>query len=224
MNQIFKKKALIVSCQAEGDDPFNSPQGIALFARAAEIGGSSGIRSEGLENIKKIISIIDIPVIGLTKTSFDDGTVKITGSFAEVEKLCAIGCMVIAIDGTFRLREGLTGPAFISSVKDRFNCIVMADISSVAEARACQDAGADFISTTLNGYTPTTFHLDNGEPNYHLVEELISELKIPVFAEGRISCPKQAKRMIDIGAHGVVVGTMITRPRIITSRFVAEIR
>ena len=39
MNKILErlKGGMIVSCQAEGDDPFNSnPEYMALFARAAE--------------------------------------------------------------------------------------------------------------------------------------------------------------------------------------------
>ncbi|MCU7497403.1 MAG: N-acetylmannosamine-6-phosphate 2-epimerase, partial [Ignavibacteria bacterium] len=40
------KHGLVVSCQAEGDSPFNSPEGVAMFARAAVQGGAKGIRSE----------------------------------------------------------------------------------------------------------------------------------------------------------------------------------
>lgn len=221
---IFEEKALIISCQAEGNDPFNSPEGIALFAKAAEMGGANGIRSEGIEKTKRIIQEVNIPVIGLTKSSFDDGTVKITGSFEEVESLINIGCQIIAIDGTFRIREGLTGPDFISKIKKMYKCNVMADISTVEEAIACQESGVDCVSTTLNGYTPNTIQDNNGEPNFCLVEKLVKSLKIFIFAEGRISSPKQAKKMIEIGAYGVVVGTMITRPRIITSLFADKIK
>ena len=106
----------IVSCQAEGDDPFNTPEYVALFAKAAVEGGAKGIRSEGLEKIKCIKASVPVPVIGLLKSTFDDGFVKITGSFKEVEELIRIDCDIIAIDGTNRLREGLTGPDFIEEV------------------------------------------------------------------------------------------------------------
>ncbi len=33
---------VVVSCQAEGDDPFNSPDQIARFAKAAAMGGRCG--------------------------------------------------------------------------------------------------------------------------------------------------------------------------------------
>ncbi len=72
------KYGLIVSCQAEGDDPFNSPEGVALFARASQMGGATGIRSEGIAKTKEILKRVDIPVIGLVKDEFEDGSVCIT--------------------------------------------------------------------------------------------------------------------------------------------------
>jgi N-acylglucosamine-6-phosphate 2-epimerase len=221
---LFYKKSFIVSCQSDGNDPFNSPKGVASFARAAEMGGADGIRSEGVEKTKEILKQINLPVIGLIKSNFKDGYVRITGSFNDVEKLIETGCQVIAIDGTFREREGKSGPEFIQMIKTEYNCKIMADISNLEEALACQKAGADCVSTTLNGYTPTSLGDNNGEPNFQLVKKLVNSLQIPIFAEGRISTPEQAKKLMDIGAYGVVVGTMITRPRIITERFVEIIK
>jgi len=40
-----------------------------------------------------------------------------------------------------------------------------------------------------------------------------------VIAEGRIWRPEEARRLLDLGAHAVVVGTAITRPGSITRRF-----
>jgi len=221
---MFNKNAFIVSCQAEGDDPFNSPEGVSMFAKAAEMGGADGIRSEGIAKTKKIIDSVSIPVIGLIKTYFEDGLVKITGSLSDVKELHEIGCRFIAIDGTFRLREGITGPDFISRIKSKYDCEIMADISTIEEAIACQNSGADCISTTLNGYTEATKFDNNGEPNFQLIKELTNKIDIPIFAEGRISNPIQAKQMIDCGAFGVVVGTLITRPRVVTNSFVKFIK
>lgn len=55
-----------------------------------------------------ILENVNLPVIGLIKSQFEDGSVKITGSFKDFENLLKIGCHIIAIDGTFRIREGLT--------------------------------------------------------------------------------------------------------------------
>lgn len=217
------KNGMIVSCQAEGEDPFNAdPEYMALFARAAEMGGAIGIRTQGIEKLKAIKRATKLPVIGLLKSQFEDGTVRITGSFAEVEQLITAKSDIVAIDGTFREREGLTGPEFIREVKKRYGCLVLADIATYEEAKACEEAGADCISTTLNGYTPDTLQFHDG-PNYDVLKEGVNGLTIPVFAEGRYNTPAEAGKAMELGAYAVISGTAITRPRVITQWFVAEI-
>ncbi len=218
------KNGLIVSCQAEGDSPFNSPEGVTMFAKAAIAGGAVGIRSEGMKKTKMILESVDVPVIGLIKSHFDDGSVRITGSLSDVDDLSAIDCPIIAIDGTFRKRDGLTGPEFIKRIKSSYPALIMADIAKEDEAIECEKAGADFISTTLNGYTPETVKDKTHSPNFKLVKSLVQKIKIPVIAEGRINNPADAKKMIDLGAFAVVVGTAITRPNIITSWYVDTIK
>jgi N-acylglucosamine-6-phosphate 2-epimerase len=218
------KNGLIVSCQSEGEDPFNSVEGITLFAKAAVMGGAVGIRSRELEKTKSIVSSVDVPVIGLTKSNFPDGFVRITGSFDEVENILQSGCHMIAVDGTFREREGLTGPLFIKEIKKRFNCLVMADIAEFNEGIASADNGADCVSSTLSGYTPNTINIRKIEPDYLLVEKLANTLAVPVIAEGKINSPEFAGKMIQYGAWAVVVGTAITRPRVITEWFVDSIK
>lgn len=225
-NEIISKlkHGLIVSCQAEGDSPFNSPEGVSMFAKSAIAGGAVGIRSEGIEKTKMILESVNVPVIGLIKSKFNDGSVRITGSFSEVDELSAIGCPIIAIDGTFRKRDGLSGPEFIRRIKTQFNALIMADIANEDEAMECEQSGADLISTTLNGYTPETKKDKIYSPNFELVKSLSQKIKKPVIAEGRINSPVDAKKMIELGAFAVVVGTAITRPQIITSWYVDAIK
>jgi len=226
MNDILKslKNCMIVSCQSEGDDPFNEdPEYMALFARAAEMGGAKGIRAQGLEKLKAIKRVTKLPVIGLLKSKFSDGTVCITGSFKEVEDLIAAGSDIVAIDGTFRKREGLIGPEFIAEVKKKYNCLVLADIATFDEAKACEENGADCISTTLSGYTPDTMQFHGG-PNYDLLKVCVAEINIPVFAEGRYNKPEEAQKAMEIGAYSVISGTALTRPRVITSWFVEAVK
>jgi N-acylglucosamine-6-phosphate 2-epimerase len=218
------KNGLIVSCQAEDDDPFNSPEGVTLFARAAEMGGAAGIRSCGLEKTNKILAAVRIPVIGITKGMYHDGRVMITRSESDVDALFEMGCSIVAIDGTLRIWEGLSGPEFIARIKARTKKPIMADISTVEDALACSEAGADCISTTLNGYTNETAFLNNGKPNFELMRELVDKIKIPLIAEGRISCAEEAKKAIDLGAFAVVVGTAITRPRLITQHYIKKMK
>ena len=226
MNEFLKqlKGGMIVSCQAEGDDPFNAnPEYMALFARAAEMGGAIGIRTQGIEKLKAIKRATKLPVIGLLKSQFPDGTVCITGSFNEVEQLIAAGSDIVAIDGTFRKRESLSGPEFIKEVKKRYGCIVLADIATYAEAKACEEAGADCVSTTLNGYTPDTLQFHEG-PNYDVLIECVKGLTVPVFAEGRYNTPAEAGKAMELNAYAVISGTAITRPRVITRWFVEAIK
>ena len=226
MNKLLEqlKDGMIVSCQSEGDDPFNAnPEYMALFARAAEMGGAIGIRTQGIEKLKAIKMATKLPVIGLLKSQFPDGTVCITGSFSEVEQLRSAGSDIVAIDGTFRQREGLSGPEFIREVKKRYDCVVLADIATYEEAKACEDVGADCVSTTLNGYTPDTLQFHDG-PNYDVLKECIEGLNVPVFAEGRYNTPAEAGKAMEMGAFAVISGTAITRPRVITQWFVSEIK
>ena len=89
MIDIFQKVKgrLIVSCQAEEGSPFNSPEGVGAFAQCAAQGGAAGIRSCGIEKTDYLIRHSRLPVIGLTKSHFADGFVRITSSFKEVEAL-----------------------------------------------------------------------------------------------------------------------------------------
>ncbi len=225
MDQIFKslKGGLIVSCQAEGSSPFNSPEGVTMFAKAAAAGGASGIRSEGIAKTKMIAENIKLPVIGLVKSEFEDGLVRITGSFKDVEELLKTGADIIAVDGTFRKRDGLTGPEFIHSIKKKFDCLVMADIASENEGIACAGEGADCVSTTLSGYTPETHQSKSSSPDFLLLENLVKKLSLPVFAEGRINTPAEAFKMKKLGAWSIVVGSAITRPSVITAWYVNEL-
>lgn len=225
-NEIFQKirGKIIVSCQATEGDPFDKPEYVALFAKAALSGGAAAIRSQGIAKTKMIVDNIPLPVIGLIKSKFPDGSVLITGSFKDVEDILTTGCHIIAVDGTLRDRENLSGPSFISEIKKRYNTIVMADISTYEEGILCAGAGADCLSSTLSGYTPETSHYPNDVPDFDLVSRLSDKVNIPVIAEGRIHTPDQAVEMIHLGAWAIVVGTAITRPAIITSWFAEAVK
>lgn len=228
MSDIFQtlRGGLIVSCQAEGESPFNNPKGVADFAETARMGGAVGIRSQGVDKTAAIIErVAPMPVIGLFKSQFPDGTVCITGSFQAVEQLLSVGTHIVAIDGTFREREGLSGPDFIAEVKRRYpQCTVMADIATFEEGMACAQAGADCLSTTLSGYTPDTAHIPHEGPDTELLQRLVQATDLPVFAEGRINTPADAAKMMQLGAWAVVVGSAITRPHLVTQWYVEKIQ
>lgn len=229
-NKIFEslRGRLIVSCQAEEESPFNTPEGVTAFAQSAVRGGAAGIRTCGIEKTASIVSNVSVPVIGLTKSYFPDGTVCITGNFSDVEQLIEAGASIIAVDGTERLREnGLTGADYIHAIKRRYDVLIMADIATSDEALACYKAGADCVSTTLCGYTPDTRQLINSHrPSFGVLGKCLQLLPTdyPIFAEGRFNTPEDSRLAVEFGAWAVVVGSAITRPHLITQWFVDSIR
>ncbi len=226
MNNVFDamRGGLIVSCQAEGDDPFNQPQYLALFAKAAQMGGAVGIRAQGAANIAAITATVTLPVIGITKSTFPDGSVLVTGDFADVEAIMLAGAAAVALDATDRVRpNGMRGAPFLVAVRAGCPLPLMADIATLAEGDAALLAGADVVATTLSGYTPDTLGKGD-EPDWELLQGLLRISDRPVIVEGRVWTPDQARRALDLGAHAVVVGTAITRPRVVTRKFVDAMR
>ena len=53
-----------------------------------------------------------------------------------------------------------------------------------------------------------------------LVRDIVAITDTPVIAEGKVRLEQDAVDMLDAGALAVVVGTSITRPEVITSRYV----
>jgi N-acylglucosamine-6-phosphate 2-epimerase len=142
----------------------------------------------------------------------------------EVDRLVDAGADIIALDCTARERvDGKAIETFLGEIREKYpNKILMADISTFDEGITAAKAGAHLVSTTLNGYTGYTRE-NMSEPNYGLLERLAKECETPVIAEGRIIYPRQAQRMLELGAWSVVVGGAITRPKEITARFVEAI-
>ena len=111
-----------------------------------------------------------------------------------------------------------------SQVKNKYpQQMFMADCSTVAEAIHADAIGFDFIGTTLVGYTPQSKG-DKIEANdFEIMREIIKEVKHPVIGEGNLNTPLKARRALELGCYSVVVGSIITRPQIITKSFVDEI-
>ena len=117
--------------------------------------------------------------------------------------------------------EGLTGPEIISAVKKKFPQIkIIADISILEEAKNCIKSGADYVATTLNGYTPWTLKKPNKMFDFHFLDSLCNEIKSNrLIAEGRISDPKTLSKIFKYNLHSVVVGKAITDPSYLCKQF-----
>jgi len=219
------KNKLIVSCQALSDEPLHSPFIMGRMALAAKEGGASGIRANTKEDILEIKLNVDLPIIGIVKRDYIDSQVYITTTMTEVDELVEAKADIIAIDATSSLRpNGVHLDEFFSKIKNKYpNVLLMADCSSYEEAIHADELGFDFIGTTLVGYTKQSKGIKIEENDFELIRNILAKVTTPVIAEGNIDTPKKAQRVLELGCYSVVVGSIITRPQIITKKFVHEI-
>jgi N-acylglucosamine-6-phosphate 2-epimerase len=212
------KGGLIVSCQAEDGSPFYEPGAMARFARAAKMGGASGIRAKE-PDIRSIRDVCDLPIIGIDKVYVDGFEVYITPRFADAQRIADAGAEIIALDCTPRPRPGGAEMGeLVQRIGAELGLPVMADIATLGEALAAERAGCDIVATTLSGHTSYSQRRD--APDWDLLEAVVRAVEIPVVAEGHISTPAQARRALDMGAWAIVVGAAITKPTELTQRFV----
>lgn len=226
MNELLKKleRGLVVSCQSDQDDPFFSPDLTTKFAIAAQLGGAAGIRTEGTAQIKSIRAEVDLPLIGIIDGQYDTGWICVTPDFFDIDEILSAGADMVALDVTPRKRpNGMDGIEFFDEVRRRYPVPLIADISTFEEGIRAAEMGADAVATTLSGYTEYTQKKLNNVPDYTLIEELSRAVKVPVMAQGRVWTAEQAKRVIECGAFCVVAGSAITRPKMITKKFVDAI-
>ena len=98
----------------------------------------------------------------------------------------------------------------------------MADCSTVEEALHADELGFDFIGTTLVGYTEHSKGDRIEENDFEIIRTILKNVKHHVIAEGNINTPEKARRVVELGCYSVVVGSIITRPQLITKSFTEE--
>ena len=220
------KGNLIVSCQALPNEPLHSSFIMGRMALAAKEGGAAGIRANTKEDIAEIQSQVDLPIIGTVKRDYEDSKVYITPTMKEIDELMEVKPEIIAIDATGALRPGnKTLDEFFKEIKEKYpEQLLMADCSTVEEALHADELGFDFIGTTMVGYTEQSANLRIENNDFEIIREIISKAKHPVIAEGNINTPEKVKRVIELGCYSVVVGSIITRPQLITKAFVDKLK
>lgn len=216
------KNKVIVSVQAMPGEPLYPEECMFAMMKSVVNGGAAGLRVAGVRDVINA-KTLGLPVIGITKPDkLPDNwkeIVYITPTLTEVKALIEAGADIIAFDGTTRKRpHGCTLADIVEMIKTAGR-YAMADISTFEEAKICADLGVDIVSTTLSGYTLESLS-DSNEPDFTLVNKISSKLDVPVICEGRIWEPTQVNHAFELGAHAVVIGSAITRPQLITKRFV----
>lgn len=223
LEQIHRR--LVVSCQALEHEPLHSSYIMSKMALAAHEGGAAGIRANSKADILAIKEEVSLPVIGIVKRNYEDSNVFITATKKEIAELLESGCEIIAMDATVRERPGgITLQKLVSYVREKTsNVQLMADISSVEEAKQAEKLGFDCVSTTLYGYTNDTKKRKLYGDDFAFLKNVLNEVSIPVVAEGNIMTPEMVRDAFELGVYTVVVGGAITRPQQITARFVEQI-
>lgn len=217
---------VIVSCQAYEDTPLYGPNYMKAIAESVLLGGASGIRACWPQDIKAIREICDKPIIGIYKEFTDSDpldTVFITPTLQRAIEIIEAGADVLGIDCTIRPTRGKKELiTLLNEIKRRYpNIAIMADIATVEEGIFAAKSGlVDIVSTTLNGYTRESIDQKTEKPNVEIIKELKKEIDIPVNGEGRIWTVEDMQLVLDAGADMVTIGTAITRPHLITERFV----
>lgn len=217
------KNKVVVSVQAMPSEPLYLEKCMVAMMKSVVKGGAGGLRVAGVRDVKNAKHLFDIPIIGLTKPDVIPPNwqeiVYITPTLDDVIELVKAGADIIAFDGTMRERpSGAKLEDLIKYVKINKR-VSMADISTLEEGINAAKLGANMLSTTLSGYTQFSQNRGNG-PDFELLEQLVKETNLPVVLEGRIWEPCEVDRAFELGAHCVVIGSAITRPQLITKRFV----
>ena len=216
------RNGLIVSCQVQHDDPVYSEDFVVKMAIAAQWGGAVGIRANSPEQIRAIKKNVDLPVIGLWKIWHDDTDVFITPTLEAAKAVRDAGAEIIAIDCTDQItHEGMPAWELLPLLKEEMpDAIIFADVAHYDEAVRAVALGADIVGPTLYGYTAETKHIE--QPDLREFARMCRDFKDKAYVimEGHLYTPEDAMKCIYLGAHAVVVGSAITRPHLITKRFV----
>ena len=214
---------VVVSCQAMPSEPLYLEVCMAAMMKSVVKGGAGGLRVAGSRDVKNAKKLFDVPIIGLTKPDVIPKNwqeiVYITPTLKEVIELVDAGADIIAFDGTMRKRpNGASLEEIIKFIRIS-NRASMADISTLEEGINAEKLGANILSTTLSGYTQFSQNRGDG-PDFELLKDLVKNTNLPVVLEGRIWEPEDVSKAFELGAHCVVIGSAITRPQLITKRFV----
>ncbi len=219
---------LIVSCQAYDDTPFYGPDYMARFAQCAQMGGARGIRACWGRDVAAVRAVTDLPIIGINKDMLNDQDhdaffkrLIITPSLESAAEVIDAGADIVAVESVetdFCSYEQLT--ELLSSIRNKYpEVAIMADlITPETGVKLARDGLVDILSTTLSAFDPRKASLIG--PDYEMIRYLKENTSLPVNAEGHVWEAHEYVSCLEAGADMVTIGSAITRPHLITRRFV----
>lgn len=219
------KGGLIISCQAQPNEPLFSSFIMGKMALASTQAGAVGIRASTVIDIEEIRKNTDLPIIGIIKENYDDSKVFITPTLKEALELADANVEIIALDATDDPRpNGEKLEDIVKELKSKYPEIaLMADCSKMEDVYNAEKIGFDIIGTTLFG----TEEDGSGEiflNDSAILKEIINNVKIPLIVEGHIDTPELAAKVQKLGPWAMVIGSSITRPQWIAQRFIKKIK
>ena len=219
---------LIVSCQAYDDTPFYGPDYMARFAQCAQMGGAKGIRACWGRDDAAVRAVTDLPIIGINKDMLNDQDhdaffkrLIITPTLESASEVIDAGADVVAVESVetdFCSYQQLTD--LLNDIRNKYPKVaIMADlITPETGVKLARDGLVDILSTTLSAFDPRKAGL--GGPDYEMIRFLKENTKLPVNAEGHVWEAHEYVSCLEAGADMVTIGSAITRPHLITRRFV----
>lgn len=220
---IKKLKGGLIAVFRPGIKILNTPEYRTAVIKAVETGGAVGIKCL-IQDVRGIKEVTDLPVM-----------VTAIPNLETAKKAIESGADILAINAT----DVSEASELIKKIKDELKIPVMAELATPWDGKVVEKAGVDMVSTDRCGYTKEEVRkremliFNRGkeytdllaketekEPDIEAVHLLSKELEIPVLCEGRIWTPEQACYALKAGAYAVIVGGSITKPNIITCRFV----
>lgn len=214
---ILKDAPLIASVQAP-EGPVDDARVLEALARASMQEGVGVVRL----GHTLMGQDLGIPAIGLIKKHYPDSEVYITPTSRELAELLKSPCKLIGLDGTGRPRPG--GETFAELVQMAHSAgrLVMADCDTPESAALAIRQGADFIGSTLAGYTENRAMTDG--PDFDALRGMLRAAPGRVIAEGRYAEPWQAQAAMAMGAIAVTIGGALNDPHKQTERFLSAMR
>ncbi len=225
MREIVEKclGQVVISCQAYEDTPLYGADNMKKMVECAVLGGAKVVRCCWPQDIAAARTVSDdLVIIGINKIFPEDGNIDgifITPTFESAKAVIEAGADIVAVDSRIipsRGKEELR--SLLKQIREAYPEVgIMADCATYEDCMFCEETGyVDILSTTLSGEGANAMP----GPDIDLVKKLKANAKLPVNAEGRIWELADIDAVVAAGADMLTIGTAVTRPHLITKRFI----